>query len=445
MIRGSSIRQLYESDGPAGFVKKLLHLMGYCDLKGRRYLTEAGNATFKNPKDASGKEIARIKPSEYSLRDLAFSVMGPGAEERFTAGNIQRASLIESIHPLREATGSMAGGIGASTFADINAFTGVVAGLLEISLMEGWESPEFVMSELMPDENTKMFEGRKVIGVSRLGDVAEERLPGMPTKRAQIGERWITQPRTVENALATEVYQETVFLDLTGQVLQEANDTGTWLRWRKEIRCIDAWLGVVNSVTNNNTYTYKGTQYNTYISLGYFNNTFSNELLHWDNVQSALLLFRDMIDPETGLRVMIEPDTAIVNMEKLVLANAIFGTTGMPVQVRDAPGATTGQQNVAAFANPYQGRFKIIQSPLIYQRMTDANGLNLSGTDAGKRWYLTRRGKAMKYAQNWPFRTQTAAPNQVDMLDRGVVLYTKSDERGAPMIVEPRNTVQCTA
>src|SRR5207245_1681845 len=121
-----------------------------------------------------------------------------------------------------------------------------------------------------------------------------ERNPGMPTKRVQFGERWIEQPRTVEKALACEVLQETVFLDLTGQVTQEANDLGTWLRYNDELRRIDAFIGVTN------TYKYKGTSYNTYLAASTWDNDFSNELVTEGDVEEVLVKFRDMKDPETG-------------------------------------------------------------------------------------------------------------------------------------------------
>src|SRR5262249_25614318 len=125
----------------------------------------------------------------------------------------QRSAQAER-RPIMEDTG--AGAVPPSAFGDINAFTSVVAGLLEIEIRAGWEFPDFIMDEVMPDKPTRMFDGRKVIGTSELGDVAEPRYPGNPTKRAGFGERWIMQPRTVEISLACEVLQETVYLDLTG-------------------------------------------------------------------------------------------------------------------------------------------------------------------------------------------------------------------------------------
>ena len=214
---------------------------------------------------------------------------------------------------------------------------------------------------------------------------------------------------------------------------------GEWLAYRKELRCIDAFIGVTN------TYSYLGNNYNTYISGGYYNNDLSaNELLHWDAVQTALIAFRDMTDPATGTRVLIQPNTILVNMEKEVTARAIVGDLAAEVQYRDAPGSTSSPQEIRAFQSPYKGKYQILQSPLIYQRCTDSTGLALSASNAGKYWWIFEKGnKFMVYAQNWPMRVQQAAPNQLDMVDRGIVLYVKADERGIPFVKEPRRGVRC--
>lgn len=437
MIRGSSLRNLYESLGPYRFVRNVYQGLGLVDRAGRRQYDRANNPRLVDLSEGTavnGQRVERFAPAEFSLRDLAESLIGPDWAEQLSPDSVRRVMLLEETRPLLEAG---TGAVMASAFANINAFTATVAGLLEVSLMEGWENPAFIMDQIMPAEPTKMFDGRKKIGISRLGDVGEERLPGMPTKRAQVGERWIQQPRTVENALSSEVTQEAVYLDLTGEVLGEAKDVGEWIRWRKEIRQIDGFIGVTN------TYSYKGTNFATYQTFGTWDNDFSNELFHWDQVQNVHIKFRDMKDPETGLRVMIDPNFVLVNMEKLVTARAVFGDLAGEVQYRDAPGSTTQPQNVRAFQSPYKGKFEILQSPLVFQRMTDADGLNLSASNAGKWWWAGEKGRAVKYAQNWPLRVQAAAPNQADMIDRGVVLFQKADERGVVFWQEPRRVVRC--
>jgi hypothetical protein len=294
---------------------------------------------------------------------------------------------------------------------------------------------------LAPVETTRMFDGRKVLGTARIGDVGEVRMPGMPTKRAGFGERWITQPRTQENAMSCEVTQEAVYLDLTGEVLDHANAVGEWIAWRKEIRVIDAFIGVTN------TYSYKGSSFNTYLSASTWDNDIaSNELVDWVNLEKILLKFRDMKDPETGLRVQIVPNRILVNQEKLFTARGILGAT--QVSRRDTPGDLTGTTNTGPleirFApNPVAGLFmEPLTSPLVYQRMTESTGLNLSASNAGKYYFVWEYGKPLKYAQNWPLRVQQAAPNQLDMIDRGIVLFVKADERGIPMWYEPRRIVR---
>lgn len=446
MLTKSDIRTLYESrfdarksrQGRAAFVLRVGHMLGLTDEYGKRFYDDASNQIYKNKIVVEGKEVERIRPTKFSLAQLGRGILGddlfenlyqPG-REAYCSKQHQAADMFGVLMEAGEAA------VGASAFANINAFTGVVAGLLEISIMEGWNAPEFIGDKLATDDNTKMFEGRKVIGVSRIGDQAEERLPGMPTKRAQIGERWILQPRTVENALACEVLQEAVFLDLTGEVLTNANDVGGWLRYRKELRIIDAWIGVTN------TYNYKGNGFNTWQVNGTWNNDLpNNELFHYTQVQNAMILFRDMIDPETNTRVQINPNAMLVQREKILEAGAIV-SNGM-VQFRDAPGSVVNPQQIREYPNPMAGKFELIESALVYERINAANGLNVSAVNAGKYWWLFEKGKALKYAQNWPLRVQPAAPGQLDMIDRGVVMYVKADERGVPMWYEPRRAVRC--
>jgi hypothetical protein len=440
MLTKTSVRELFEShcgSDPRRFGATVCHMLGLTGRDGRRNTDAAGNYRLRPA--ANGD---RLRTSEVSLRALAEALLGEDAIERHLRPNAIR-DLVETRDVL-EGTG--AGAVMPSGFANINAFTAATAGLLEAMVLEAYENPAFVGDVLAPVEPSKQFEGRKTIGVARIGDLAEERLPGMPTKRVQVGERWLVQPRTVENALSCEVTQEAVYLDLTGGQLAEhtgATGLGEWLGYRKELRIIDSFIGVVNSFnykgTNYTTYVAAGTLYDNYISSG-------NELLHEDSVQNVLIKFRDMTDPETGTRVMIQPNTVLVNREKVRTANAVLGPTAQGFQFRDAPGATTGTQEITISDPAYKGQFRIIESPLVYERCDAASGLNLSADASAKAWWVFESGsKTHVYVQNWPMRTQSAAPNQVDMIDRGVVLYTKADERGVPMWKDPRRSVQSRA
>jgi hypothetical protein len=441
MIGKNGARNLLESVGgdPRKFGHRFGHMLGICDSQGRKH-RRRGSGDYELRAPEAGVE--RISTDEVSIRGLAEGLLGEEWEARLKKG-VGLASLMEGLN-LQEDNG--AGAIMASAFADINAFTAATAGLLDAMILEAYQNPDFIGDVLAPPEPSKQFEGRKTIGVSRIGDQAEERLPGMPTKRIQVGERWLTQPRTVENALAAEITYEAIYLDLTGGQLSEhagAAGVGEWLGYRKELRIIDSFIGGVNS------YNYKGTNYSTYIASGYYNNYLSsgNELLHEDNVQTAMILFRDMLDPDISTRILIQPNTILVNREKLRVAESILGSTATAFQYRDNPQASAPQEiNVS---NPYyKGKFRILESPLVYQECVGSGPtqLGLSATAAGKAWWLFESGsKTHVYVQNWPMRTQSAAPNQVDMIDRGVVLFVKADERGVPFWKEPRRVVQSRA
>jgi len=438
MINKQVLRRLRESLQAGGTVRKLYHLMGLADERGNRYRNAAGNPILKNPRNSAGGEEERLRPSEFSLRELAEGLIGEDWSRKMNPDVTRQIAESEESRPILEAAGT--GALMPTDFIDINAFTATVSGLLEVALLEAWQNPEYISDQLMPDEPTKVFGGKKIIGTGRAGDVAEQRQPGMPTKRVQFGERWVTTPATVENALSIEVTQEAVYLDLTGEVTKQAADIGDWLRWRKEIRCIDCFLGVTN------TYSYNGTAYNTYLTSGFYTNSItSNELLHWTNIQTILLTFRDMLDPTTNTRVLIKPNRILVNMEKLFTAQAILGAR--EVEYRDIPGSTSAAQNIRHFNNPLAGvgLGNPLQSPLVYQRATDSDGLALSATNAGKLYYVWEYGRPFKYMQNWPLRFQTAAPNNIDMIDRGIVAFYKADERGVPAVIEPRTIVKSAA
>lgn len=444
MIRRNDIRDLFESrcNGDVGqFARRMSHYMGLSDQHGNVYTDGGNNMILKDPRDDTGNTIPRLKSSEFSFAHLGRGLMGHDLfEEVFEPGSRRGAGLLVAAamagagRDLREASDPVM----PSAFSNINAFTAVVTGLLEVSVLEGWQNPAFIGDQLMPDEPSKVFEGRKVIGTSRIGDQAEEREPGMPTKRVKFGERWIEQPRTKENAMACEVTQEVVFLDLTGQATQEANDLGTWLRYRKELRQIDAFIGVTN------TYKYKGTSYNTYLTSSTWDNSFANELLHESDIEEVLIKFRDMTDPETGTRVLIQPNTVLVQQGKLRTAAAIFGPNAEGIEYRGNDSAGTPMQ-IRTSTPYYKGKYKLLESPLVYERINAATGLNVSASNSEKYWWMFESGpKTIVYVTNWPLRVQQGVPGQVDMIDRGVVLYVKADERGIPMWKEPRRVVRCT-
>lgn len=438
------IRSLFESraqqsNGRWRFLVEMKHGLGLCDANGNDHRDYAGNRVRKD---------AKLRPEQFSLAELAEGIIGPSWRSLFNPESsglnkfAQAKAILEATNPgdtraLLESTGI---GIDPTAFANINTFTSVVGGLVEVKILEAFSNPALIADRLCPAEPTKL-NGQKIIGVNHIGDKAEIRKPGMPHARAQFNERWVETPETVENALAVDVLKETVFFDLTGQILQMAASVGEELAYRKELRVIDTIIGVTNS------FKYNGTAYNTYVTSrtqGYLNDQ-SNPLLDWTSIQSAMLLFARMQDPSTGKRILTKPDTIIVNPAKVATANLILSAT--TTERRSGGGASTPQTtsnplNVSVSpGSPYSG-LEVISSPLIEQRCTDADGLNISQANADEYWWALERGKSFRYMQNYPLAVNQAAPNQYEMLDKGIVASYFANERGVPSIWSPWHVVR---
>jgi hypothetical protein len=356
-------------------------------------------------------------------------------------------------------------GVDVSAFADVNAWTSVVGGLIEVKILEAFNNPEFVGDKLMKTVPTKL-NGQKIIGVSRLGDVGEMRKPGMPHRRAGVGERYVTTPETRENALAVDLFKETVFFDLTGQVMQHAGDVGEWLRYRKEIGQIDCVIGVTcqkaSTAPQQETlvpFYYKGVQYDVYsttaqnqtnnVAIGYINQV-SNDLVDWTSFQTAFTKMVRFTDPETKTRVRVRPNKLIVNPARIATARLILDA--IQAERRTAPSSTQAttadlhilRANTNVVREFLDEAIELIWSPLIEQRCTDTDGLALSQANTDIYWWLLQSDKAFWYMQNWPMTVTQAPSNSYDMLDRGIAATWFCNERGTPAVISPWHTFRNT-
>lgn len=431
-----------QSNGRSRFVMEMRQNLGLCDEKGNDHKDAAGNATI-------GKRT--VTPEQFSVRELAEAILGPAWSIFFDDSKRHILSRMNQARAIMESAGdktalleSTGYGLDPTAFLNINTFTALVGGLVEVKILESFKNPDFISDQIAPAEPTKL-NGQKIIGIQSLGDFARKRLPGNPTTRAQFGERWVTTPETRENALAVDVLKETVFFDLTGDILRMANDVGEALGYRKELEVLSLFIG------GTNNFNYNGQAYNTYQTsktLGYTND-FSNPMVDWTSLQTARLQFMRTEDPHTGKRILINPDTIVVNPAKIATAEMIVSATQM--ERRTGAGASPAQTtsnplNVAQGAdNPYRGQFKVLSSPLLEQMCleTAANGgLALAQNVADEYWWMLQGNKAFKYMQNYPMQVLQAAPQQYEMMDKGIVASYFASERGIPAVISPWHIIR---
>lgn len=450
MISTIKMRDLYESrvkqsNGRFRFLTEMKHGLGLCDLNGSDYRDAAGNRILKSERS--------LRPEHFSLAELAEAIVGPTWRSLFNPDSRElnrfttARALVETGTDSRSLIEAAGVGVDPTAFLNINTFTSVVGGLVEVKILEAFKNPNFIGDQLCPAEPTKL-NGQKIIGINRIGDKGKKRLPGEAHVRAQFNERYVTTPETRENALAVDVYKESVFFDLTGDILNVAASVGDELGYRRELEILGLVVGATNS------FNYNGTAYNTYSSslnaIGYFND-FSNPLVDWTSLQADILKFARMQDPYTQKRILVNPNTILVNPAKVATANLIIAATS--TERRTGAGSSTPQTtsmplNVSVTgSNPYSGQFTILSSPLLEQVCTATaadGGLALSQSNADEYWWMLESGKSFRYMQNYPLSVAQSAPNQYEMLDKGIVATYFANERGIPSVWSPWHIVRNT-
>lgn len=352
-----------------------------------------------------------LRPDEFSIRDLFEEFIPDG-------GSILRAWQRGEEVSLQEA----AGAVSATTFSNI---TGQI---IYNELLNSYEAEELVFTKMIPVVQTQ-FDGEKIAGVGGIGDQAEIVTEGKQYPLVGLNEDWIRTPSTVKRGMIVPVTKEAIFFDRTGLVLERAREVGEMLAINKEIRAIDC---VIDENTTAHRYNWRDTSYATYqTSTPWINSKTSNALENWSNIDAVEQLFAQMTDPNTGLPVIINADTLIVNFELRNMAEQILGATLLG-RMTDGY-ATTGNLNNRLAPNTIGNipglspKYRIVSSRFMKARTaTDTN------------WFLGQPTKAFRYMQNFPLQVVQAPPNSPEEFQRDIVAQFKASERGAFVVRDPR-------
>lgn len=337
--------------------------------------------------------------------------------------------------------------IGPSQFANISAFNAVTAGLYEAKILEVYQRPEFIAQQLAKTEPS-VRRAEKIVGISKIGDVAEERKPGNRHKRASLSERYVTGPVTQNKALAIDVTREAIMFDFSKQLMEQAEDVAEAMAMRREYLTIQTVLGV------HNTYTYDGTNYSTYLATSdsgnWVNKLAANALVDWTNLNSVEKLLTQMVDQETGQPINV-PNRQILTMPARRRSAEMamrYTTVERASSGTGAGGLGTSLAERGFGPNPYNGEFELLPSSIWVKRIltnatTDpiAKGLGIADTTADGYWLLGDFQRAFQYSQQLPLTTIRVDANNYQMADEGLVFSIFLDEMGIPMVKDPRFVV----
>lgn len=354
----------------------------------------------------------RRRPEEFSLPTLAEAIGGRELLEYYR----ERATRSDVL--LTEAP------ITPQLQLNVNLFTAAVGGLVEAKVLEAFQNARLVGDQLVTITPTNK-NGEKMIGLAgiELAEGDQGRLPGEPHARGLFGDRWIETPELREKALAVEVTQEAVIYDLTGDILRMAASVGETLAYQRELEVLRTVCGV------DNTYNYKGTAYNTYQASTPWINSHANPASTYADIDEARELFRNMVDPETGYRILVNPTTLLFDEAAEATWHKILNSTELRI--------TDSNLQTLVPPQPFarSGQYNLVPS-VIMRDVLVASGIDAA--NAKQYWFFGDPKRAFAWMEAWPLRVMQAPQNEQVMMDRGLVAVYFANYRGRAAVLEPR-------
>ncbi len=395
--------QLLESEQPT---------RGYAAGKGARFLREAFAAKT-------------IQPTDIDLGRLFEACFGFGAFRAGKSGELA-TRLMEDAGPVAS-----------------NAFQQISGQQLFSEFLQGYQSPEFVFTKMIPTVQSPFPLGEKIPGITDPGagdpyaDVPEqEEFP-----QVGVSEDYIETPDKHTYGRRIGVTRLAIFGDRTGMLLEKVQKTSYVLGINKERRAIDV---VIDGNQTAARYKWRGDTIATYgdnSGTHSFDNLQSaNALTDFNNIGSAEQLFANMLDPNTGLPISILADTIITTPQ---LSSTVFRILHA-ISVNLSAGGFAQSGNLFRTDAPsplgkteFSSQYTPVTSRLLRERMTNAS-------EPLTTWYLGAPKMAFRWQQNWPMRTLTAPPLSHEEFTRDIVVQHRFDERGTYCTVDPRYLVKNT-
>jgi len=374
----------------------------------RRYELDGPQRTVTHLREALREK--HLRPSDFSLRDLAETLVPDGRE------------WVASLDPRRAGSRILEAGDGV----DLTAFTNITGQIVFSKILEAARNEEFIATRLVETVSTTL-DGEKIPGVEGLGDAAEEVKPGMPYPNVGFGEDWIETPSTTKRGFIVPVTREAIFFDRTNLVLRNAARVGESLALNKEKRILDVIIGAVNN------YNRRGTAHDTYqTSAPWINVEAANPLEDWTNIDAVERLFAEMTDPNTGEPILVGGTTLLVPPSLRATALRLVAAT--EVRLGDP---ASGSEVQTLTLNPVSN-YTVASSRLLKARM-DAASI------ADTTWFAGDFRKAFAYMENWPITVTQAPPHGEEDFTKDIVTRFKASERGVAAVLEPRAAVKSLA
>jgi|694.fasta_scaffold70575_2 hypothetical protein len=356
----------------------------------------------------------KISKHNISIRQLAESFLGSNWAE-----NLYRYN---SGVRVQEATEGV----------DASSFTAITGQLLVNEIKDKFELAKLIgddVCETIPVTNGNLKE-QKVPWLSNVIDSVEKVEEGMPYPNTSFSPNFIEYPAIEKIGRICAVTMEAIYSDLTGQILDSAGSVGTYCGLAREERILKVVLGLVNN------HKWNGTSYNTYLSSGAWVNTVSNFVLKdWSSVNTLEQLFVDMLDPNTGKNILIEPKQMLVMPANRYRAIRAFSAT----TTRSGDFATSGNPDQIEAPNPLDKDYQILTSPHARRLLTESG---VSKAVADSFVLLGDFKKSFVWREAKPLTVVEAPAQNPREFEQDIALAVKASMMGVACVRDPRYVVR---
>lgn len=361
-----------------------------------------------------------LKPTDFRIRDLAESLV---TDDK---GKPVGKAWVEQLGPQKS------GGVllvEASAGVSLSGFNNITGQILYTRVMEGYQQDEFIWPQLVEEYQTD-FNGEKIPGVTGITENVSEVAENMPYPEVGFGDDYIETPVTTKRGFILSITKETIFFDRTNLVLRQAGTIGNVMGLKKEKMILDLVLGVTNS------YKWRGTSYNTYQAATPWINLQSGidsgaTTFDWTAIDTIEQLFVDMLDPNTGEPIIINPKNILAMPARKHTFRRVLNATLLRHSTNTAA-IQTESGNVL-------DSYNLMTSRMAYRRLI-ASGV--SAANAKNTWLMGEFKKAFGWQYNWPLQVVQAPNNHEAEFKQDIQFRWKASERGSGVVFDPRYVVK---
>lgn len=394
-----------------------------------KYLNEGQNAANKLVFETFVK--GHLSPKDFDAGKVLSEMIGD-----YRYFKLKRNALSTPGHVLKEGIEkALLEAVGATSYSQFSNITGQI---IFSVIQPAYESEDFSITKLIPTITTK-FDGEKVPGITTFGDELEIIGEGKPYPLAGVSETYINTPPLKKRGFRTALTKEAVFFDRTGLLMERDSEVGYSYGLNKEIRAIDALIdqgtGAVSAFDGGHRYTWRGTAYATYQTgspSNLWNNTAtSNALVDWNQVQTAWLLLRRMLNPDTGFPINIKGKHLCGGPAITVIAERIKRLVTATTHAGGYSQTSTVQEFDTDNPVPTFFPFDAYTSELFELRLIKW-GLPVTN------WYYGDVSKQLSNMQNWPMQIIQAPANNPAEFHEDIIAQWRIDAREGFTTREPR-------